>query len=245
LPSTKLILRFDDITPGMAWSKFLPFKFELEKIGLRSVLGVVPDSKDPKLNIEEKNRNFFDDIRVFKDYGDTIAQHGLNHRYISNLPGVLGINNRSELCGLNFKEQYEKISKGKQILESQDIWQPYFMAPAHSFDLITLEVLKELNFIAITDGYGFFPYQINGMKFIPQLLSRPLNIGFGYATVCLHINNMNDKQIAETLHSISINRDNFIDFKKVADMKVHNNLAKSSLRLLSRKVIKLYRGSKN
>jgi len=220
LPSTKLILRFDDITPGMAWSKFLPFKFELEKIGLRSVLGVVPDSKDPKLNIEE-------------------------NRYISNLPGVLGINNRSELCGLNFKEQYEKISKGKQILESQDIWQPYFMAPAHSFDLITLEVLKELNFIAITDGYGFFPYQINGMKFIPQLLSRPLNIGFGYATVCLHINNMNDKQIAETLHSISINRDNFIDFKKVADMKVHNNLAKSSLRLLSRKVIKLYRGSKN
>jgi predicted deacetylase len=212
-PWTKLIIRFDDVSPSMAWSKFLPLKRTLEEIGIRSVLGVVPDCKDPKLCVEEERPDFFDLVREWQKFGDTIAQHGTHHVYTTNETGLLGINHYSEFAGHSEATQMHLLEVGKTRLEAEGVWQPYFMAPAHSFDAVTLKCLKLNGFWACTDGYGFAPYRREGIVLVPQLASKPFNVGFGVATVCLHINNMSKSQLAELRDNILINKDRFIDFK--------------------------------
>ena len=46
---TKIILRFDDICPNMNWDSFLYIKEHLMQLGIRSLLGVIPDNQDKKL----------------------------------------------------------------------------------------------------------------------------------------------------------------------------------------------------
>ncbi len=115
----RYILRFDDISPNMAWSKFIPLKNELTKLGVKSVLGVIPDCLDNSLYVEPENKDFFYYIRQCKKYGDTISQHGTHHVYCSNNPGILRINNSSEFSGLTYKEQYIKLKIGKEILQKK------------------------------------------------------------------------------------------------------------------------------
>ena len=135
----KYLLRFDDITPGMSWSKFLLLKEFIEGYGVKSILGVVPNSQDPKLNVESKKDDFFDLIRKWKFYGDAIVQHGTNHVYTTKESGILGINKRSEFSGLDYDTQLRKIEMGKLILQHENVWEPWFMAPAHSFDENTIK----------------------------------------------------------------------------------------------------------
>ncbi len=220
------LLRFDDITPQMAWSKFNPLKNELELLNISSVLGVVPDSKDDNLNIEEYNESFFDFIRHCKSIGDTITQHGTNHVYSQQDSGLLNINPFSEFAGLSYEEQYIILKKGKDILIKENVWEPYFMAPAHSFDKNTLKALYDLDFRAITDGYGFYPYTKENIILVPQLFSKPIDLGFGISTICLHINSMTEQQISEVLDFIKINKNKFINFEEALEMIPKNSISK-------------------
>jgi predicted deacetylase len=217
--NTKFILRFDDITPGMAWSKFLPLKKELESLGVKSVLGVVPESLDESLNVEQVETNFFKYICLWQNYGDAILQHGTHHVYKTKNSGILKINNSSEFAGCSYEEQYNLIKKGKEILQKNDCWQPYFMAPSHSFDKNTLKALTNLDFISISDGYSFFPYKINEILFVPQLFSSPKKYIPGICTLCIHINNMSDKDVERLIYFIKRNKDSFLDFKMVSEEK--------------------------
>lgn len=241
--STRFILRFDDITPGMAWSKFLPVKEKLESIGVKSLLGVVPDCRDSSLTVEQERTDFFDYVRHWVVYGDTIAQHGTFHTYTNENSGILKINNRSEFAGITKSEQLKLLNKGKQILEIEGVWQPYFMAPAHSFDLETVKALSELNFIAITDGYGFFPYKLGNIVMVPQLTSFPFDTGFGYVTICLHINNMLQDEIDKLYAFTEKNQERFVDFSNVASIDPNaDNFAHTMLRGLTYAVLACKRG---
>ena len=215
---TKIIIRFDDICPNMAWDTFLYLKKKLEELSIKSILGVIPQNKDEKLLNYQFRDNFFEKINSFKEYGDTIAQHGTFHKYTSSSSGILKINKRSEFAGHTFDYQYDLIKKGKKILEKNNCWQPVFMAPAHSFDDITLSCISKLGFNSITDGYGFFPFKKNGIDFVPQLSARPFDIGFGMATICIHVNSMNKKQINKLVNFLIKNRSRIIayqEYKKI------------------------------
>lgn len=168
----RFILRFDDVTPDMNWENFLKVKSAAEKHSVRSILGVVPHNKDPNLSIRKNmsHSEFFSHINKYVEYGDTIAQHGTYHTYTTTTSSILGISNWSEFAGYSYEQQLEKLKIGKEILEEHGIWQPYFMAPSHSFDRNTLNALKKLGFKAITDGYGLYPYNIEGVILVPQLL---------------------------------------------------------------------------
>jgi predicted deacetylase len=135
---TKYILRFDDITPTMSWSKFMPFKIKIESLNIKSILGVVPDCRDQALIVEPPNKDFFSFIRRCMYYGDAIAQHGTYHSYTTDNSGLLGINRRSEFASHSFEFQHDLIETGKRILMNEGVWQPWFMAPAHSYDLSTI-----------------------------------------------------------------------------------------------------------
>lgn len=213
--STKFIIRFDDICSTMAWSKFLEIKSRLEELNVKSILGVVPECRDPKLDVGEHSIDFFDRVRRWQGFGDTIAQHGTFHIYDSCSSGILGINSRSEFAGHDYQLQLDRINYGKQILIEEGVWQPYFMAPAHSFDKNTIKALTQLDFLAITDGYGFYPYRFDSIVMVPQLTSFPLNVGFGYSTICLHTNTISQMGINRLLAFVEKYIDQFVDFKDV------------------------------
>jgi predicted deacetylase len=211
MPS-KFILRFDDITPEMAWSKFSAFDALSRDLNISLLVGVVPHCLDSKLAKEPANADFWDVVRGWVNRGWTIAQHGYTHQYVTKVSGILGITNQSELAGLSYEEQYAKMKAGKDILAQQNVWQPVFMAPSHSFDNITLQVLSDLDFRYLTDGYGVYPYKMGALTAVPQLFATPKHLGFGVYTICLHVNSMTQPEIQKMLCFMREHRKQFISF---------------------------------
>lgn len=230
---TRFILRFDDITPGMAWSKFSIFDKLSDELDLPLLVGVVPNCLDPKLAVEPPRSDFWEVVRQWSHRGWTIAQHGYTHQYVTQDPGLLVVNKKSkqsEFAGLPYQEQFTKLKAGKDILIAQDVWQPVFMAPSHSFDENTLRALTDLEFRYLTDGYGLYPYRMENLIAIPQLFSNPLHFGFGVYTICLHVNSMSDMQISKIVQYVKKNRHRFISFYEAA----HLNSSIPSVAAISR-----------
>lgn len=240
----KYLIRFDDITSDMDWEKFYAVKKVVENHNIYSVLGVVPKNEDENLKIRPglSEEEFFVKIRGFKDYGDTIAQHGTYHVYKNKDSGIMGIGNYSEFSGLSYDEQLSKLNIGKEILKKNEVWQPYFMAPSHSFDINTLKALKKLGFEAVTDGYGFYPYQIEDITLVPQLVTMPIRfIPFGVQTICLHTNNMDQASINSLIKFVEQNKKKFINFEEALSIKVPNKYFRYVTYKSSEKLIKLLR----
>lgn len=240
----RYILRFDDITPGMAWSKFLPLKRYLEDLGVNCLLGVVPECRDAKLEVEPARDDFYDLVRAWHANGDTIVQHGAYHVYETPEAGLLGVNPRSEFAGLSYEVQLRKIQEGKAILVKEGVWTPYFMAPGHSFDLNTLRALKSEGFEAITDGVGFHPYMLEGLKLIPQLLGRPFAFPYGLVTICIHVNSFDDKKTQALMQFVARHRHRFVRFHDAAREPLTNHPLASWLRLLTGGFLKCLRISR-
>jgi len=112
------------------------------------------------------------------------------------------------------------------------------MAPAHSFDINTLIALKQLGFKKITDGYGFFSYDIEEITLIPQLTSRILPWPFGIQTICIHINTMDNASIKKLVESLKKNKDRFINVDKAIKIKPKFKFLDNSMRKLSEKLLK-------
>lgn len=211
------VLRFDDITPGMDWTKFSILKQTISELKLTAIIGVVPNNCDDKLNVALSNPNFWKEIRSLRKNGWTIAQHGHTHQYVNQDSGLLKINSLSEFAGLSYQEQYSKIKIGKEILEKEEVWQPIFMAPAHSFDHTTLDALHQLDFKHLTDGYGLYPYTIRDTTLLPCLFSTPKHFGFGVYTICIHVNTMSSDQIEKMLEFIKANSARIISFEEAVN----------------------------
>ena len=231
--SMQFIVRFDDICPGMHWGNFQRFEaFFAGELRIKPLLGVVPDNRDPKLNVQAEREGFWDQVRHWRDLGWALAQHGYTHEYDLNDGGILKVGEKSEFAGLSYTAQYSKLAQGQLILMEQGVWQPYFMAPSHSFDHNTLRALKSLNFTAITDGYGVYPYELEGIVAVPQLFATPRHFGFGLYTLCLHVNTMSTRQIDTTLGFMRANAARFISFPEALVMRRDDSLA-GGVRLLS------------
>jgi predicted deacetylase len=208
----RFILRFDDISPGMDWTRFKVLEGLCAELEIKPVIGVVPDCRDKKLSIEPDRDDFWHVIRQLAGRGWTIAQHGYTHEYVTNHAGILGINRKSEFAGLSYEEQHRKLELGKEILVREQVWQPVFMAPSHSFDQGTLGALSQLGFTSITDGYGIYPYSHSGVTFVPQLFASGFNFGVGIYTVCVHLNSMSEHELAKLVRFVRENRTRFISF---------------------------------
>lgn len=236
----RFIIRFDDVCPGMNWATFGRFlAFFDSHPSIRPMLGVVPDNRDPSLDVAPSAAGFWDRVRNWRRRGWTIAQHGHTHQYTRQDGGLLGIGSKSEFAGLPYEEQLLKLRLGKEILEREDVWEPYFMAPSHSFDQATLRALGALGFEAITDGYGIYPYRIGGMKAIPQLFGSTVDFGAGVYTICLHCNRMPEARIASLLEFMGHNESRIIDFPSALDIAappVMGSLARVATSLAARSI---------
>tara|TARA_B110000240_G_scaffold133040_1_gene147646 strand:- start:1135 stop:1872 length:738 start_codon:yes stop_codon:yes gene_type:complete len=211
--AVKYIIRFDDITPLMNWEKFNVIAKSIINLGIKPIIGVVPENRDLKLNIGKENINFWDTIRNYQSLGWGIAQHGCYHQYTTKNSGILGLSNKSEFAGLDYKDQFQLINTGKQILNNEGINTDLFMAPSHSFDITTIKVLKECKIKYITDGFGLYPYDYEGITLIPQLYASPLNHYFGIYTICLHTNTMNSENLISMVKFITNNSKHIISYE--------------------------------
>ncbi len=196
----KIAIRLDDITPGMDWTKFNRLKAMMDAAYVKPLIGVVPDCKDPKLQIEPDRGDFWEYVKALEeDSGWVIAMHGVHHVYQTREGGLLPLNYQSELAGLSFQEQSEMIAAGKHLLANHGILTDLYMAPSHSYDRNTLKALRENGFTKITDGFGKKPYTYEGMTFYPISFNKKSVLkdeGDGVVTLVIHTNTMTEKDFA-------------------------------------------------
>lgn len=105
--------------------------------------------------------------------------------------------------GLDLCTQRALIRESWKIFLKNGVKPTVFMAPSHSFDLITLEALKlETDIRLLTDGYAFYPFFRSGFIWLPQQLWRFRNFWWGIWTICFHPNHMNESEIRSAIFDI-------------------------------------------
>jgi predicted deacetylase len=187
--SAQYLVRFDDICPTMNWSIWERVEEKLVGAGIKPILAVVPDNQDPTLRAAKPNMDFWDRVRAWQMRGWTIGLHGYQHVYSTRNGGILQFNQFSEFSGLTFNEQISKLQRARDILKRERVHPELWVAPAHSFDVITLRALNEIGIRYLSDGFSLYPYRDStGIMWVPQQLWHFRKMPFGIWTVCLHLN---------------------------------------------------------
>ncbi len=224
----KILIRFDDICPTMDFIQFEKALKVLQTYNVKPLLGIVPDCKDPELQIEPYHEEFWEYIRQLKNKGYKLAMHGYTHVYDSHKRGIVNIGFHSEFAGHTYQEQYEKIKKGIETLKANGIETDTFFAPSHSYDLNTLRALRENGFQYISDGMSTKPTLRKGIVCIPcRSAGVPKIKKKGYYTAVFHAHEWVRPEKAsgfEELKRLCENyKDDIMDFDSYNDRAVSNS----------------------
>lgn len=196
----RIAFRLDDITADMNMAKFDRIRAMFDTADVRPLIGVVPDSRDPRLHMQDPMPDFWGFVQALQQNGWVVAMHGLHHLYITQNGGMLPLNRKSEYAGLPYEQQERMIREGREILQAHGIDTDIFMAPSHSYDENTLRALLQNGFTKVTDGFGMRPYVWHGVTFYPISFNRGKVLqnksAAGYTTFVLHTNVMEESDFA-------------------------------------------------
>src|SRR5438093_2895309 len=156
--AAQYLLRFDDVCPTMNWKVWAEIETILVQRRLKPILAVVPDNRDPVLQVDPPAGDFWDRVRAWQDRGWTIALHGFQHRYVSRHAGLVARWKASEFAGLPAAEQREKLRRGLEIFRHEGVSSRVWIAPGNTFDTTTVELLPSFGIQVISAGYFQFPY---------------------------------------------------------------------------------------
>ncbi len=195
----KIAIRLDDISPDMDMERFDRLAALMDRYGVKPLLSVIPDNRDPAVACQDKDDAFWERLLEFQQNGYVLAMHGCYHVYTTDRGGIFPLNRLSEFAGLPYEEQKRLIGSGQTVLRSHGIETGIFVAPAHSFDRTTLRVLREHGFDTISDGYGKGPFTAAGFRWIPISFDRKraLSGRTGEAVLAIHPATMNEQDFAE------------------------------------------------
>jgi predicted deacetylase len=194
----RYLIRFDDLCPTMNWQAWGVIESLLEEMNARPLLAIIPDNRDPTQRIEDARGDFWDAVRSWQARGWTIGLHGYQHLFVTQDRGLLGHDDRSEFAGLSKSEQEDKIRRGLAVFEREGITTQTWVAPNHSFDATTLDVLRETGVRVISDGNALYPYvDPEGMMWIPRQLYRFTRRPLGVWTICLHPNRWTERDLSK------------------------------------------------
>lgn len=189
----KYIMRLDDACPTMDVDKWNQVESIFNLYGIKPIVGVIPNNKDPKMMIDLPDPHFWNKVRKWQHSGWHIGLHGYDHCYISNSSGIVPMNRQSEFAGVEKEIQREKLRKSLTVFSEHDIKTNIFVAPSHTFDSNTLAVLRdETDIKIISDGVAVYPYKKDGFFWIPQQLWQAIERKRGVWTFCYHPNDMKD-----------------------------------------------------
>ena len=185
----RYLLRFDDICATMNWDTWGHIERAIAELDLKPILAVVPDNLDPVLEVSKPVSDFWLRVRTWQSHGWSIGLHGYQHRYVTKDAGLMGINRASEFAGLAEVEQKRKLAQALSIFAREQVRPDIWIAPAHSFDRVTVKLLKDMGITVICDG--FFPYphrDSEGIVWVPQQLWSFRWRPCGVWTICTHHN---------------------------------------------------------
>ncbi len=212
---TLYAFRMDDVTPTMCRRGFARFRALFEEHGIRPLLGVVPDNRDPALEIDAPDPGFWEEMRALRAAGWSVAQHGHQHRCDAPDGGILGVNRRGEFASLPYDRQLEKIERGRARLREEGLETDVWMAPAHAFDRATLRALRHAGFRTVTDGHSLFPYERLGLRFIPCQMGVPRPVPVGVVTVYIHASWTPDAEFERFRRFVERHRRRIRDFSEL------------------------------
>lgn len=213
---SKYILRLDDACEKMNCENWTRMELLLDKYGVKPLVGVIPHCEDTEMDKYAKDPEFWDKVHSWIMKGWSIAMHGYNHVYSTNLGGLNPINKRSEFAGVPLHIQNEKISHAISIMKKHDIEPKVFFAPAHTFDENTIIALKEnSNIRIISDTIANKPYNKYGMMFVPQQSGKVRKLPFSIVTFCYHPNVMKENDFNELECFLKKYRVWFIEFPEI------------------------------
>ena len=210
----KYIIRLDDACPKRDIKKWDKIKCLLDKYNIRPLVGIIPNCKDPDMEKYSEDSNFWiGRVKSWKEKNWTLALHGYEHVFVTEDAGINPVNKKSEFAGLSLEEQREKIRNGIEVLRKYGIEPNVFFAPAHTFDVNTLEALKlESDIRIISDTPTNKRYCRYGMTFVPQQSGHVRKLPFNVVTFCYHPNTMKDKDFRQLEDFVKKYRYYFIDF---------------------------------
>jgi predicted deacetylase len=214
------LVRFDDICATMDWSIWERVESMLSALGIRPILAVVPNNRDPKLEVMPARDDFWDRVRDWQRRGWTIAMHGFEHRYQTAESGLVGINAYSEFAGLPREAQRHKLEAALQVFALQGVAIDTWVAPAHSFDATTAELLRELGVLVISDGFYRKPVQRLRLTWVPQQLWRFRVMPAGVWTVCYHANGFEASDLARIEQDFTCYRDHIVALADVLSQPI-------------------------
>jgi predicted deacetylase len=208
----KYLIRLDDACPTMDISKWQTLEDLFDHFGIKPIVAVVPDNRDPKLDVNSFDPLFWSKVRSWQEKGWTIAMHGYQHlMHYTESKLVLPFYKRSEFAGLPYEEQAKKIRESWELFLSKGVEPTMWIAPAHCFDFLTVKAIHEETAIrVISDGIACNTYYENDFYWIPQQLWELEERRSGLWTVCLHPNMMLDLDISRLRDKIEKNFNNRI-----------------------------------
>jgi predicted deacetylase len=214
--SASYLVRFDDVCPTMDHRTWAAIERLLVELDVRPIVSIVPDNRDPALMVAGSDPAFWDRVRAWDARGWTIAMHGYQHRYVTDQPGLIGLNRYSEFAGLSREEQEDKLRSGLQVFAREGVDPTVWVAPAHSFDGTTVELLHELGVRIISDGLFPLPHvDRRGMLWIPQQLWRFYPAFAGVWTVCVHPNTLGERGLERLAGAMRAHRRSITDVESV------------------------------
>ncbi len=198
MKQARYLLRFDDVCPTMNWDVWTAIERALNEAGVRPLLAVVPDNQDPNLVVGSPDPLFWGRVRHWQSNGWTIALHGYQHLYSTVNAGLLRLHPGSEFAGVPREEQAAKLRNGLNVFARERIVPEVWVAPGHSFDSLTLSLLRDFGLRVVSDGLSLFPFtDVHGLTWIPQQLWSLRRRPFGVWTVCHHINEMGAQDLQD------------------------------------------------
>ncbi len=187
--TAKYIVRLDDASVYQNMDNWLRLDEIFSKHNVRPIVGIIPDNKDPSIISNPLHEGFWDLARSWQERGWTIALHGLHHVFhkVKRSKLIFPYYDRSEFGGLTLADQKAKVSLGLQILKNHGLSPKVWMAPAHTFDRVTLQALiEESDIRIISDGVLDRAYSYRDFLFLPQQIWTLEKKYKGVWTICLH-----------------------------------------------------------
>lgn len=212
----KYLIRLDDACPGSNWDKWNQVFALLDKYSIKPIVAVIPNNADPAFNSPTSIGEdvFFEKMRRIQNAGYKLAIHGYNHVYTNDNSGLLKITAHSEFAGVSYEIQYAKISNAKMIFDKEGLEADLFVAPSHSFDENTIQILRSLGINNISDGLYTHPFSKGGCRFIPCQLWYPVMKSKGTWTICIHPDTISEKQLYDLENFIKVNLSSFINYNQ-------------------------------
>ena len=203
------LLRIDDLCPTVSRERWSQFRAIVADFRLQPILAVVPDNRDPDLQISAADSSFWDEMRRLESAGATIGLHGYRHQCESRGRSRLGLARASEFAGVPVETQRAWIREGLEILRGYGLDPRIFVAPRHGFDAGTLAALRSEGVALLSDGFARRRFLRDGITWIPQQLWAPLKKASGVWTICVHPNTATDAGIGELRAFLRAHADEF------------------------------------